>query len=197
MSHPIPQAKVVFLGESGTGKTSIITRYIDNDFTGNSQPTVGGSGRPVRVQDRDRQLDLVIWDTAGQERYRGLTPMYYRGAIAAVIVFDVTNRESFDQVQGWINELQNTSSNTVILLCGNKVDLGDARTIGEVEAGIFAESARTPYCETSAKTGSGVRLLFQEIAHTIVEVRAELLEQKSQIPKEKPTLAVKNEESCC
>lgn len=120
-------------------------------------------------------MDLIVWHTAGQEKYRGLTPMYYRNAVAAVIVFDVTNRDSFDQIQGWINELQTNVGSIVIVVCGNKIDLTDERVIGEAEAGSFAETAGTPYCETSAKTGSGVSALFQTVVHSIADEKPGLI----------------------
>jgi Ras-related protein Rab-5C len=173
----IQPIKVVFLGDTGTGKTSIITRFVESTFTGQLESTVGGWGRPVPFTYRNKPVDLIVWDTAGQERYRGLTPMYYRNAIAAVIVFDVTNRHSFDQIQGWINELQTNAGAIVIVVCGNKVDLAADRVIGEIEAESFASTAGTPYCEASAKTGYGVTQLFQAVMQRIAEQRPGLLEQ--------------------
>jgi Ras-related protein Rab-5C len=190
-----PPIKVVFLGETGTGKTSIIKRYAEDAFAGDSQSTVGGHREVVSVADGDREAELVLWDTAGQEQYRALTPMYYRGAAAAVIVFDVTNRDSFDQIQGWINELQTTSSDTLIVLCGNKIDMGGARMVNEAEAGMFAETARTPYCETSAKTGSGVKLLFVAILQTIAQARPGYFEEPA--PIQTQPQPAQEEESCC
>jgi small GTP-binding protein len=173
----IPPIKVVFLGDTGSGKTSLITRFVDSTFTGQLESTVGGWGRPVPFHYRNTPIDLIVWDTAGQERYRGLTPMYYRNAVAAVVVFDVTNRRSFDQVQGWINELQTNVGAIVIVLCGNKIDLAAERVIGDLEAESFATTAGTPYCETSAKSGCGVGQLFQTVVQKIAEERPGLLEQ--------------------
>jgi small GTP-binding protein len=173
----IPPIKIVFLGDTGTGKTSVITRFVDSAFTGDLDPTVGGWGRPVSYTYRNKPVDLIVWDTAGQERYRGLTPMYYRNAVAAVVVFDVTNRHSFDQIQGWINELQTAAGAISIVVCGNKVDLSADRVIGESEGESFADTAGTPYCETSAKTGYGIAQLFQTVVQRIAEERPGLIEE--------------------
>jgi GTPase SAR1 family protein len=103
--------------------------------------------------------------------------MYYRNAVAAVVVFDVTNRQSFDQIQGWINELQTAAGAIVIVLCGNKIDLAADRVIGEAEAESFADTAGTPYCETSAKTAYGVAQIFQTVVQRIAEERPGLVDQ--------------------
>jgi small GTP-binding protein len=176
----LPALKVVFLGDTGTGKTSLITRFVDSTFTGELESTVGGWGRPVRFTYRDKPVDLIVWDTAGQEKYRGLTPMYYRNAVAAVVVFDVTNRHSFDQVQGWINELQTTAGQIIIVICANKIDLSAERTIGESEAEAFADTAGTPYCEASAKSGYGIANLFHTVVQRIAEERPGLIGQPQQ-----------------
>jgi small GTP-binding protein len=163
--------KVVFLGESGTGKTSLVSRCIDGTFTGDLAPTIGGCGRNVQTKFRDKRIDLVIWDTAGQERYRGLNPMFYRNAVAAVIVFDVSRRETFDHVQSWINELRTNVGPIILIICGNKVDL-EGRTVSGTEGGALADTASASYVETSAKTGFGAELLFQTIVRVVGESRS-------------------------
>jgi Rab family protein len=166
--------KVVLLGESWSGKTSIITRYTEGVFTGGLEPTVGGLSSAVKFDFEGQIFDLVLWDTAGQEKYRGLAPMYYRSAMAAIIVFDLTNHESFEQVPAWINELQANVGSIVIAICGNKSGCYEARVIDEEFARALAESARTLYCETSAKTGKGIEELFQTVVMRLLEGRPEL-----------------------
>jgi small GTP-binding protein len=170
-----PPLKVVLLGESGSGKTSIITRYTEGIFTGGLEPTVGGLSSAVKFDFEGHIFDLVLWDTAGQEKYRGLTPMYYRSAMAAIIVFDLTNHESFEQVPAWISELQANVGSIVIAICGNKSDCGESRVIDQENARALAESARTLYCETSAKTGKGIEYLFQTVVMRLLEGNPELI----------------------
>jgi small GTP-binding protein len=160
--------KVVFLGESGTGKTSIITRYIDRTFSGTPTPTVGCSGHTIEYPYRDRFLNLVIWDTAGQELYRSLTPVYYRNATAAVIVFDVSVRETFDQVQNWIANVRDVVDNIALIVCGNKIDLADQRAVDGLDGAALAEHARAAYVETSATKRMGLEQLFETIVREAV-----------------------------
>jgi small GTP-binding protein len=192
-----PSAKVVFLGETGTGKTSLISRYIDASFTEGAGPTVAAASRTVRYDRRGSLIDLILWDTAGQERYRALTPMYYRNAIAAVIVFDVTSRETFEHVQGWINELLSNVGNIVIVICANKHDLGDKRVVQTSEGEALAAIAQSIYCETSAVTGYGVDYLFQMVVTRIEEVRPNMFRRERMVSTE----IVKKEEEpdgyCC
>ncbi|CRG93323.1 ras-related protein Rab-5C, putative [Plasmodium gallinaceum] len=110
-------------------------------------------------------IKFEIWDTAGQERYRSLAPMYYRGASAAVIVYDITNKKSFEGAKGWINELKSVHSNDIIIaLAGNKNDLEDSRVVDRELAESFANSNNILFIETSAKTGQNVNELFLRIA---------------------------------
>jgi small GTP-binding protein len=168
-----PPLKVVFLGDTGTGKTSLISQYIDHSFTDQTMPTVGGMGRRVCCNYRDKLVDLVIWDTAGQERYRALIPLYYRGAAAAILVFDVCEHRSFMRLQTWVTELRSNVVDLILVVCGNKVDL--ERTVPETEAEEMAMNAGAAYCETSAKTGFGVDHLFQTVVRLIAEMKPALI----------------------
>ena len=120
-----------------------------------------------------QNLELLIWDTAGQEVYRGLAPMYYRSALIAFIVYDVTKNESFDSVSYWIRELKtNVEENIVILVCGNKVDLEDKRTVDFQTAQSLATENNALYTETSATTGQGVDRMFQMAISTLLKQRS-------------------------
>merc|ERR1719160_1596420 len=110
----------------------------------------------------DVVVKFEIWDTAGQERYKSLAPMYYRGVAAAVVVYDITSKESFDAAKSWVVELQSTD--TLIALAGNKSDLDSTRVIERETARAYAENMGILYMETSAKSGQNVQELFQEIA---------------------------------
>ena len=154
--------KIVLLGDSGVGKTSIITRYINGKLPEVSKPTVGAAFVQKQEIINNRSIELRIWDTAGQEVYRGLAPMYYRSAQIAIVVFDVTNRASYESVEFWVKELQkNANQIPCITICGNKIDVDEERIIPPAEAKKFAVENGAIYCEASAKDGTGISQLFQ------------------------------------
>ncbi|GAA5827026.1 hypothetical protein JCM11251_002210 [Rhodosporidiobolus azoricus] len=122
-SRPV-QVKLVLLGESAVGKSSVVLRFCQNDFQPNKEPTIGAAFLTQRCRLEDKVIKFEIWDTAGQERFRSLSPMYYRNAQAAVVVYDVTKSASLDQAKTWVKELQRQANpNIVIALAGNKIDL--------------------------------------------------------------------------
>ncbi|GAA5995187.1 Rab family GTPase [Rhodotorula paludigena] len=126
------QVKLVLLGESAVGKSSVVLRFCQNDFQPNKEPTIGAAFLTQRCRLEDKVIKFEIWDTAGQERFRSLSPMYYRNAQAAVVVYDVTKSASLDQAKTWVKELQRQANpNIVIALAGNKVDL--VRSSGDDE----------------------------------------------------------------
>jgi Rab family protein len=154
--------KLVLLGDSGVGKTSILTQYISGSVPENVSPTIGAAFVTKEVTLDSQNLELLIWDTAGQEVYRGLAPMYYRSALIAIIVYDVTNQETYNSVGYWIHELQtNVEDNVVILVCGNKIDLEDKRVVQFSVAAPAATERGALYAETSARTNAGVERMFQ------------------------------------
>ena len=157
--------KVVLLGDSGVGKTSLIHRYIKGEFTEYSEPTVGAlcSSKVVRVGDRD--VELEIWDTAGQEKYRSLVPMYYRDAECAIVVYDIRNPESYDLALEYIDQIQQArSEKEFIVIVGNKVDLEPQRKVYVETVKQFAEEKGFLFSEVSAKSGQGIKEMFEEIA---------------------------------
>ncbi|KAH0790108.1 small GTP-binding protein [Histomonas meleagridis] len=168
--------KLVLLGDSGVGKTSIVTQYVSGSAPENVNPTIGAAFVTKDVTINDQQLELLIWDTAGQEVYRGLAPMYYRSALIAIIVFDVTKAESFDSVSYWIRELKtNVEENIVILVCGNKTDLEDKRVIEFQSASSMAAENGALYAETSASTGSGVDRMFQMAINNLLQNKGNVI----------------------
>ncbi|KAL8092354.1 ras-related protein RABF1 [Apium graveolens] len=160
------KVKLVLLGDSGVGKSCIVLRFVRGQFDPSSKVTVGASflSQTIALQD-STTVKFEIWDTAGQERYAALAPLYYRGAAIAVVVYDITNPDSFNKAQYWVKELQKHGSPDIVMaLVGNKADLHEKREI-QVQEGInYAEKNGMFFIETSAKTADNINQLFEEIA---------------------------------
>jgi len=164
--------KLVLLGNAGVGKSCLVLRFTRDEFFADQESTIGAAflTKSVRLEDAST-VKIEIWDTAGQERYRSLAPMYYRGAQAAIIVFDLTSRESYDGSKSWVKELQRRADpNLVIALVGNKADLRDKRVIEADEANEYAKSQNLFYMETSAKDATNVENVFTECARRVPKV---------------------------
>jgi len=160
--------KLVLLGDTAVGKSCLVVRFVRDEFFEFQEPTIGAAFLTQTVTLDDATVKFEIWDTAGQERYRSLAPMYYRGAAAAIVVYDITNKESFNGAKSWVKELQRRGDpNVVIALAGNKADLQDKRKVEIEEATMYAEENNILHMETSAKSATNVRHLFQEIARML------------------------------
>ena len=162
--------KIIILGEASVGKTSIIGRYIDNSFHDLYTCTIQAEKRSKVInEDENTSLRLNIWDTAGQEKFKSITRQYYRDAHGAIIVFDLTNRKSFDEVKNWIKELKSYGSEeTVIIILGNKSDLSNERAVPEDD--IRKElNEEYFYSDVSAKTGNNIILAFDNLKKSIMD----------------------------
>lgn len=165
MNNKIFQFKLVLLGESAVGKSSLVLRFVKGQFLDYQESTIGAAFLTQTVCLNDTTVKFEIWDTAGQERYHSLAPMYYRGAQAAIVVYDITSYDSFDRAKKWVKELQRQGNpNIVIALAGNKVDLASKRTVEIEESQAYAEENGILFMETSAKTAANVNELFVAIA---------------------------------
>ena len=156
---------MVLLGEQSVGKTSLTLRFTNDTFIPDQPATIGAAFMSKTMQLEDETIKLEIWDTAGQERYRSLTPMYYRGARAALVVYDITNFNSFERAKSWIEELHRQAKpDIVIALAGNKCDDASNRLVTYDEAFILAEKNNLIFFETSAKDGHNVDEMFKTIS---------------------------------
>merc|ERR1711934_1102803 len=161
----VVQFKLVLLGDSAVGKSSLVLRFVRGQFFEYQESTIGAAFLTQNVSLNDYTVKFEIWDTAGQERYHSLAPMYYRGAAAAVVVYDITNSDSFARAKSWVKELQRQGSpNIVIALAGNKRDLASKRKVEAAEATEYAKDNGLFFMETSAKTALNVEELFKAIA---------------------------------
>lgn len=165
MQKEISQVKVVLLGDSGVGKSSIVLRFVADTFHQNLDPTIGASFLSKSIEVENHNIKFSIWDTAGQERYHSLARMYYADTAAALLVYDVTSRASFESMKRWRDELMEHGPRNIILaIAGNKEDLVDREEIDFMEAKNYAESIGAVYRKTSAKTKNGIEQIFRDIA---------------------------------
>mmetsp|Transcript_65733 Transcript_65733/g.76439 ORF Transcript_65733/g.76439 Transcript_65733/m.76439 type:complete len:208 (+) Transcript_65733:33-656(+) len=162
--------KLVLLGDCYVGKTSIAYRFTKGEFSDFQESTVGAVFMTHGIDLPHATVKFDMWDTAGQERYRSLAPMYYKGAKAAVVVYDITSYETFRRAKEWIEELnQNASPNIIIALVGNKLDLEEKRAVQTSEAREYAEKLGLFHFETSAKRGTNLNEVFLTLAKKIPE----------------------------
>ena len=160
--------KLVFLGDIYVGKTSIINRFMYDSFDTNYQATIGIDFLSKTLYLDDRTVRLQLWDTAGQERFRSLIPNYIRDSSVAVIVFDITNKQTFANCDKWVEDVKNERGNDVVIVfVGNKNDKAEERAVSTEEATTKAKSFDAIYIETSAKNGDNVKQLFKQIATTL------------------------------
>ncbi|XP_027162530.1 ras-related protein Rab2BV-like [Coffea eugenioides] len=163
--------KIVLIGDSGVGKSNILSRFTRNEFCLESKSTIGVEFATRTLQVEGKTVKAQIWDTAGQERYRAITSAYYRGAVGALLVYDITKRQTFENVNRWLRELRDhADSNIVIMLAGNKSDLNYLRAVPEQDARLLAEKEGLSFLETSALEALNVERAFQTILLDIYQI---------------------------
>ncbi|KAG7276562.1 hypothetical protein CRUP_019612 [Coryphaenoides rupestris] len=166
--------KVVLIGDSGVGKSNLLSRFTRNEFNLESKSTIGVEFATRSLQVEGKTVKAQIWDTAGQERYRAITSAYYRGAVGALLVYDIAKHLTYENAERWLKELQDhADSNIVIMLVGNKSDLRHLRAVPTDEAKAFSEKHGLAFLETSALDSSNVELAFQTILTAIYNMMSQ------------------------
>jgi len=163
--------KVVLLGEGRVGKTCLCLRYVKNSFSDAQESTIQATYLDKRLNIGQKSIKLMIWDTAGQERFHALGPIYYRDANGALLVYDITDRESFNKVRNWVKELRKiVGKNITLVIAGNKADLERGRQVDSHEAEEYSKSVGAQHLLCSAKTGKGVEKTFLQVVKGMIEM---------------------------
>ncbi|VFR02367.1 unnamed protein product [Cuscuta campestris] len=163
--------KVVLIGDSAVGKSQLLARFARNDFSVDSKSTIGVEFQTRTVVIDQKSVKAQIWDTAGQERYRAVTSAYYRGALGAMLVYDITKRQTFEHVVRWLEELRDhADKNLVVILVGNKTDLESDREVSTEAAKEYAEKENLFFIETSALDSTNVETAFLDLLTEIYRV---------------------------
>lgn len=201
--------KLVLIGDSGVGKSNLLSRFTKNEFNLESKSTIGVEFATRSLRMDGKVIKAQIWDTAGQERYRAITSAYYRGAVGALLVYDVTRRPTFENVLRWLKELRNhTDPNIVVMLIGNKSDLRHLVAVSTDDGKDLAERESLYFMETSALEATNVEKAFSEVLaqiHQIVSRKAVEAgdETATSVPTKGETINIKEEASvwkrygCC
>mmetsp|Transcript_1954 Transcript_1954/g.3627 ORF Transcript_1954/g.3627 Transcript_1954/m.3627 type:complete len:224 (+) Transcript_1954:375-1046(+) len=208
--------KLVLVGDSGVGKTCLLSQYRRGEFNYDTKHTIGVEFATKELQVQGKTIKCQIWDTAGQERYRAITKAYYRGAVAALLVYDITDRETFTNLKRWLSEVQSHADRDIkLMVVGNKSDMEDSRAVSPDEGRAFAEQHNLYFVEASALKGDAVSYAFESLVekvfeHHVTRVRALESENKAgddgevrlegetvDITKENNTAQNANGGSCC
>lgn len=201
--------KVVLIGDSGVGKSNLLSRFTRNEFCLESKSTIGVEFATRSIQVDGKTIKAQIWDTAGQERYRAITSAYYRGAVGALLVYDITKSVTFENVERWLKELRDhADSNIVIMLVGNKSDLRHLRSVSTDEAQQFCEKEGLSFIETSALESTNVEKAFQQILTEIYHIvsKTRMIDAEDKGPKvgegtriivDNPVEETKGKRTCC
>ncbi|KAK3597304.1 hypothetical protein CHS0354_010935 [Potamilus streckersoni] len=162
--------KVVLLGEGCVGKTSVVLRYVENKFNDKHLTTLQASFLNKRLNIGGKRVNLAIWDTAGQERFHALGPIYYRDSNGAILVYDITDEDSFQKVKNWVKELRKMLGSDICLcIAGNKIDLEKERHVSVDEAESYAASVGAKHFHVSAKLNKGIEEMFLDLSKNMLE----------------------------
>lgn len=192
------EVKCVLLGDTGVGKSSLVLRFVTNNFKPYSESTIGASFMSKMITVGGKSIKFQIWDTAGQEKYHSLAPMYYRGAAAAIIVYDISRASTFKTLKTWVDELKNQGPKEIaIAIAGNKADLEDSREVDRSMALAYAEEIGAMYLETSAKDDVNVQDIFVQLSNRLPappQADASVIRESTRLRQQKEQQAKKG---CC
>ncbi len=195
--------KILLIGNSGVGKSSLLLRFADDTFTDNFMPTIGVDFKIRTLEVDGKTIKLQIWDTAGQERFKTITSSYYKGAHGIIVVYDVTDKESYKNIDTWMNEVEKHASDNVSrILVGNKNDLTDARQVTTDEGKELSDNYNIRFMETSAKESANVEeaftLMTKEIKSRVVHTEARKPSSKTtKLSNAKPKSLKNTRSGCC
>jgi small GTP-binding protein len=166
--------KLVLIGDSGVGKSNLLGQFVRHQFNSESKTTIGVEFATKMLEIDGKSIKAQIWDTAGQERYRAITSSYYKGAIGAMLLYDVTSSLTFQSVPKWLRELQeHAEAGAIVMLIGNKIDCEDERSVATEEGANYALEGRLLFIETSAKDATNVAEAFDQLIREIVAAHSE------------------------
>ncbi|XP_046386933.1 ras-related protein Rab-35 [Ischnura elegans] len=171
--------KLLIIGDSGVGKSSLLVRFADNTFSGNYITTIGVDFKIRTVEIEGERVKLQIWDTAGQERFRTITSTYYRGTHGVIVVYDVTNGDSFANVKRWLHEIEQNCDVVNRILVGNKNDAPDKKVVLTEDAQRFADQMGIQLFETSAKDNLNVEEMFMAVTRQVLRTKKERKERQA------------------
>ena len=196
--------KVLLLGNSDVGKSSLLLRYVDSVWSDTFVPTIGVDFKVKTIEIDGKKVKLQIWDTAGQERFRTVVSTYFRGAHGIFLIYDITNRDSFKNLENWLIEIEkNASENVLKILIGNKNDLEDERDISPDEGKSFANRNGMQFIETSAKMNTNVNEAFETLGKLMIEFNSQQKQAMTQDKKDKKVLGASSgknlntKKGCC
>ena len=196
--------KVLLLGNSDVGKSSLLLRYVDSVWSDTFVPTIGVDFKVKTIDIDGKKVKLQIWDTAGQERFRTVVSTYFRGAHGIFLIYDITNRDSFKNLENWLIEIEkNASENVLKILIGNKNDLEDERDISPDEGKSFANRNGMQFMETSAKMNTNVNEAFETLGKLMIEFNSQQKQAMTQDKKDKKVLGASSgknlntKKGCC
>ena len=192
--------KILTIGESNVGKTCVLRRFVENKFLKTHLATIGIDFKTKNITVDDKEIKLKIWDTAGQERFRNITNQYYKGADGIILIFDITDQNSFDKIQDWINQINsNTQTDEIgLILIGNKKDLDSNRVITFKEGDALGKELGIKYFETSALSGEGIDDAFKYVTKEILKKKKlDNNDDKGKIDLESSKNRKKNKDGCC
>ena len=194
--------KVLLLGNSDVGKSSIILRYVDQMWSDTFVPTIGVDFKVKTVQVNNKKIKMQIWDTAGQERFRTVISSYFRGSHGLFLIYDITNRDSFKNLENWLSEIEEHASKNVLkILIGNKCDLENDREIKTEEGQAFANRNGMQFMETSAKMNTNINESFETLAKLMIECSSDknndANKNDAKVLKKTAGKDLKTKKSCC